>query len=195
MLDSKCRKYVQPGIKLGAKICMKLGLSANQVTQIALVLGLLSGVLVYFGYPVLALCSLWVSGYLDAVDGTIAREKGSTLFGTVMDITFDRIVEIGIITGLALRHPGSTLSFLFLASSIIVSMTIFLITGSMANKISEKSFYYQAGVAERTEGFIMFSLMIIFTSNLNLIIWIFTAMIIYTAGQRFIEAEKILGKK
>lgn len=193
MLDSKCRKYVQPIIKSGANLFIKLGFNANQVTVIAFILGMLSGVFVYFGKEVLSLCFLWVSGYLDAVDGTIAREKGSTPFGTVMDITFDRIVEIGIIIGLALRYPEHVFSFLFLSTSIIVSMTIFLTTGTMASKVSEKSFYYQAGIAERTEGFIMFSLMILFSGSLNLIIWIFIGMIIYTAGQRFIEAKKILG--
>lgn len=192
MLDSRCRKYIQPIIKKGADFFIKLGFSANQVTVIALVLGILSGIFTYYERPILALISLWLSGYLDAVDGTIAREKGSTLFGTVMDITFDRIVEIGIILGICYRYPEQSISLLLLTSSIIISMTIFLTTGNMVDKITEKSFYYQAGLAERTEGFIMFSIMILFTQYLTIIILIFVVMILFTAWQRFIEAKKML---
>jgi phosphatidylglycerophosphate synthase len=162
--------------------------------MIALFLGILAGILSYFGYPLLALCSLWISGYLDAVDGTIARIQGSTGFGTVMDITFDRLVEISIIIGLALKYPGNEIYFLFLACSIIITMTIFLTTGTMADKMSEKSFYYQAGLAERTEGFIMFSLMMVFTNHLKILTLIFTLMIIITAVQRFLEAKRILDR-
>lgn len=194
MLDTGARKYVQPVISLGGKFFIKVGLTANDVTMIALFLGILAGILTYFGYPLLALASLWISGYLDAVDGTIARVQGSTRFGTVMDITFDRLVEIAIIIGLALRYSGNEIYLLFLACSIIITMTIFLTTGTMADKVSEKSFYYQAGLAERTEGFIMFSLMMVFTDYLKILTVIFTLMIAITAVQRFLEAKKILDR-
>ncbi|RDY66633.1 CDP-alcohol phosphatidyltransferase family protein, partial [Halobacillus trueperi] len=51
---------------------------------------------------------------------------------------------------------------LLLSTSIIVSITIFLVVGAVSEKAGIKSFYYQAGVAERTEGFLLFSLMILF---------------------------------
>lgn len=192
MLDTKCRKYVQPVIKLGAKLFMKIGFSANDVTVLALVLGLLSGVFIYLQMPIASLVLLWVSGYLDAVDGSIARVKGSTLFGTVMDVTFDRVVEIALILGIAFRYPEQRLNLIVLTCSIIISMTIFLTTGVMSDKISEKSFYYQTGLAERTEGFVMFSLMIIFSQYLSILIIAFYLMIFFTAGQRFLEAKRIL---
>lgn len=192
MLDTKCRKYVQPVIKLGANLFMKIGFSANDVTVLALILGILSGVFIYLKMPIASLILLWGSGYLDAVDGSIARVKGSTLFGTVMDVTFDRIVEIALIVGIAFRYPDQQLNLIILTCSIIISMTIFLTTGVMSDKISEKSFYYQTGLAERTEGFVMFSLMIAFSQYLNIFIIAFYLMIFFTAGQRFLEAKRIL---
>ena len=160
-----------------------------------MILGALSGVFIYLSMPITSIVFLWLSGYLDAVDGTIARIKGSTYFGTVMDVTFDRVVEIIIIIGVALSNPDQRLNLVILASCIILSMTIFLTTGIMTNKISDKSFYYQTGLAERTEGFIMFSFMIFFKGYLTLIISIFSIMILITAIQRFIEAKKILNIK
>ncbi|WP_297596668.1 CDP-alcohol phosphatidyltransferase family protein [uncultured Cetobacterium sp.] len=193
MLDTHCRKYIQPSIKFGAYIAMKMGLSANNVTIIAMILGVLSGVLTYFGMEVLGVSLLWFSGYLDAVDGTIAREtKSSSPFGTVMDITFDRIVEGAIIIGVAHRFPQFSFQSLLLAISIIISMTIFLTTGSLAENKGEKSFHYQAGLAERSEGFIMLTLIMVLGDRAGIVINIFTGIVLFTAYQRFIEAKKIL---
>lgn len=192
MLDTHGRKYVQPLIKVLANIFIKIGLSANQVTIIAFLLGLSVPLSIYLGYPLVGIIFLWVSGLLDAVDGTIARLKGSNLFGGLMDITFDRIVEIGMILILAIKYPENNLLFLLLTSSIIISMTIFLTVGTLSSKVSEKSFYYQAGLAERTEGFIFFTGMILFPQQIKIILVIFILIIIITAGQRMIEAKKIL---
>jgi len=71
-------------------------------------------------------------------------------------------------------------------------MTVFLTVGALSDKYSEKSFYYQPGLAERTEGFIFFSLMMIFNNYINIIVIIFSLAILYTAIQRILEAKKIL---
>lgn len=193
MLDTHCRKYIQPLIGVGADIAMKLGLTANGVTIIAMLLGLLSGILVALGFNIAAVLVLWFSGYLDAVDGTIARKtKSSSPFGTVMDITFDRMVEGAVILGVAYKYTEFSFISLVLAVSIIISMTIFLTTGPLAENKGEKTFYYQAGLAERTEGFLMLSLMILLKENAGVVINIFTGMVLFTAFQRFREAKKIL---
>src|SRR5690554_4659320 len=150
MLDTHARKYVEPVIKTTAKRLLNIGLTANQVTVGAFVIGCLAGVLVYFGLPLLGVALLWLSGFFDAVDGSMARETKTSSFGTVLDVTFDRIVEIGIILALALRYPDAALALLLLSCAIIVSMTVFLTVGAVTDKKGMKSFYYQAGVAERT---------------------------------------------
>ena len=71
-------------------------------------------------------------------------------------------------------------------------MTIFLTVGALSEKKGVKSFYYQAGVAERSEGFIFFSLMILIPSYLGIITNIFSILIIITAIQRFLEAKRLL---
>lgn len=192
MLDTHGRKYVQPIIGCFANGFIKMGISANGVTIIALILGLSVPLAISFGYSLLGVTLLWLSGLLDAVDGTIARLKGSNLFGALMDITFDRIVEIGIILVLAIKYPENNFLFLLLTSSIIISMTIFLTVGTLSAKISKKAFYYQAGLAERTEGFIFFTGMILFPRYIKIIIIIFILIIMITAIQRMIEARKIL---
>ncbi|MGE6756093.1 CDP-alcohol phosphatidyltransferase family protein [Rossellomorea sp. NPDC071047] len=192
MLDTHARKWVQPSIEGTARLLLKRGLSANQVTLIAFIVGSATGLVYYFGFPILAVLLLWLSGFLDAVDGTMARLTKPSPFGTVMDVTFDRIVEISVILGVAFIHPEIMWALLLLSVSIIISMTIFLTVGAVSEKQGMKSFYYQAGLAERTEGFILFSVMMLFPS---IVLWttlLFFAVELYTGLQRFLEAKRLL---
>ncbi|MGG1629436.1 CDP-alcohol phosphatidyltransferase family protein [Rossellomorea sp. NRS-1567] len=192
MLDTHARKWVQPSIEGTARLFLKRGFSANQVTLIAFIVGSATGLVYYFGFPILAVLLLWLSGFLDAVDGTMARLTKPSPFGTVMDVTFDRIVEISVILGVAFLHPEIMWALLLLSVSIIISMTIFLTVGAVSEKQGMKSFYYQAGLAERTEGFILFSVMMLFPS---IVLWttlLFFAVELYTGLQRFSEAKRLL---
>lgn len=190
MLDSKARKSIQPIFEFTAQFFIDRNISANEVTLIAFVIGLVPAFLIYFDVSsVVAVAILWFSGFLDAVDGTVARKtKTSSPFGTIMDITFDRVVEISLLCALALKYSNNVFIFVVLACSIIVSMTIFLTVGAASDKVSEKTFYYQAGLAERTEGFIMFSIMALVPQYVDGIALIFAGMILFTAMQRFFEA-------
>lgn len=193
MLDTNGRKFVDPIINIGANFLLKLKLSANNVTFIALLIGVSTSALIYFDLPILAVLMLWISGYLDAVDGAMARKSNTTsTFGTLMDITFDRIVEVLMIFTLALKYPLARMNFIVLLMCIIISMTIFLTVGALANKKGMKSFYYQAGVAERSEGFLFFSLIILLPKFIILLTNLFSLIIFITIIQRIIEAKNIL---
>ncbi|MGL5713741.1 MAG: CDP-alcohol phosphatidyltransferase family protein [Paraclostridium sp.] len=193
MLDTHGRKYVDPLINRGAKFLYGLNLSANKVTIIALLVGVTTSVFIYFDMKFIAVLLLWLSGYLDAVDGAIARNTNTTsAFGTLMDITFDRIVETSMILAIGLKYAEVRIDLIVLLIMIIISMTIFLTVGALAEKNGIKSFYYQAGVAERSEGFLLFTLMILLPSKLAFIVNLFSLIIFITIIQRIMEAKKIL---
>ena len=193
MLDTHARKYVNPIIELGAEFLLKLKLTPNNVTILALLLGVSTSIFLYFDMQIIAVTILWVSGYLDAVDGAMARRSNSSSsFGTVLDIVSDRIVEVSIVLVLGLKFVDVRYNLIVLTVCILMSMTIFLTVGALSEKKGVKSFYYQAGVAERSEGFIFFSLMILIPSYLGIITNIFSILIIITAIQRFLEAKRLL---
>lgn len=193
MLDSHARKYVNPIIELGAEFLLKLKLTPNNVTILALLLGVSTSIFLYFDMQIIAVTLLWVSGYLDAVDGAMARRSNSSSsFGTLLDIVSDRIVEVSIVLVLGLKFVDVRYNLIVLTVCILMSMTIFLTVGALSEKKGVKSFYYQAGVAERSEGFIFFSLMILIPSYLGIITNIFSILIIITAIQRFLEAKRLL---
>lgn len=192
MLDSHARKYAEPFITGAARSLLKLGLSANQVTCLAMGFGILSALLLLAGMPYAALGILWLSGYLDALDGAMARlSDTSSSWGTLIDITGDRVVEAGIIIALAILSPESAFALLCLLCAILFSITVFLTTGALAAKSGIKSFYYQPGMMERTEGFIMLSLMMVFPSLLIYLSVIFALLVLYTGFQRLREAHEI----
>ena len=193
MLDTHARKYVNPIIELGAEFLLKLKLTPNNVTILALLLGVSTSIFLYFDMQIIAVTLLWVSGYLDAVDGAMARRSNNaSSFGTLLDIVSDRIVEVSIVLVLGLKFVDVRYNLIVLTVCILMSMTIFLTVGALSEKKGVKSFYYQAGVAERSEGFIFFSLMILIPSYLGIITNIFSILIIITAIQRFLEAKRLL---
>ena len=196
MLDTYGRKYVDKYINRTSDFLLKLKLTPIKVTFIALILGLCASIAYYFNYKFLSILILWISGYLDAVDGSMARKsKSITKIGTLLDIFFDRVVELTFIIIFALKHSEAVFALLCLTCTIVMSMSVFLTSGMLIENKGKKSFHYQAGLMERTEGFIMFTLMILFNKYMLQITFIYAALIAFTVFQRLRESIKILENK
>src|SRR5690349_11965795 len=113
--------------------------------------------LVVTEHPIAGFLVLWLSGLIDAADGTLARLTKSTPMGAVLDITFDRMVEISVIAALACLHPEARFEMVILAGIIAIAMSLFLSIGAALQNVSVKSFHYAPGLGERTEAFICLS--------------------------------------
>ena len=193
MFDTHGRKYIDPSINRISKKLNEKKITPKMVTLIALILGIIASVLVAYEQTLLAIVCLWSSGLLDVIDGSLARLSGlKSNSGALMDITFDRVVEIGLIVAFAIRMPSHLFSLLILSVAIILSMTIFLTVGALVPNEGVKSFKYQGGFAERTEGFIFFTLMIAFPSYLSYIAFFFAAAVFVTAIFRFWDGYRVL---
>jgi archaetidylinositol phosphate synthase len=194
MLDTNARKYVQPMLDAIARACLKAGIGANALTIAGMLLGVAAALLAAAGLPVAAVAVLWLSGLIDAADGTLARLTKATPLGAILDITFDRVVEISMIVALAWRFRDARLELLVLAGVIAIAMSLFLsIAAAVANR-SVKSFHYAPGLGERTEAFICLTLMILDEERLVLWTWMFVAVIVFTMGQRLAHAKALLAK-
>jgi len=160
VLDTYGRRFVQPAFGWIARKLLRRGFSATQITFLALGIGVLSGPLVALGFPILAMVALWLSGLLDVIDGSMAREsKTPSPWGCLLDITFDQVVELSVIVGLAIRFPEARLALLVLTSVLLVSMTVFLTVGALVKAEGFKTFYYQPGLVERSEELLFLTLM------------------------------------
>lgn len=194
MIDKRTRKYFQKYFDTLALKLIKYKIKPNHVSIIALILGILASITYLINITIIIpLILLWLSGLCDVIDGTIARlNKQSSSLGTLIDIVGDRIVEVAIIIVIVLKNPYVNIEAIILLSVILISITIFLCVGAICANDSTKTFKYQAGLAERTEGFIMFSLMILFNQYLSFIMIIFIIMIVITIIQRIVEAYCLL---
>ena len=192
MLDTHARRFVEPVINRVARGLRWAGLTANAVTVMSMLFGVFAAYCVALGWSWSGIVLLWFSGLLDAADGALARMVGASAFGAVLDITFDRIVEIAVIVALAWHHPEARLILVILAGTIAVAMSLFLSIAAALRNVSIKSFHYAPGLGERTEAFICLSLMV--ADQRHLAAWsaLFIVVIVYTMGQRFRHAARAL---
>lgn len=146
------------------------------VTGLALFLGLLIPIFLSLGLPPLALTSLALSGFLDTLDGSLARHlKLTSPEGAVFDITSDRLVEFAILLGLFLQNSQDRgLLCLLMLGSILFCITSFLVVGIFTPNETEKGFHYSPGLVERTEAFVFFAMMMAFPKGF---FWLATAFI------------------
>ena len=114
--------------------------------------------------------------------------------GAILDITFDRVVEIAMIVALAWRFPEARFELVILAGIIAIAMSLFLSIGAAISNRSVKSFHYAPGLGERTEAFTCLSLMILDGERLVLWTWVFIAVIAFTMAQRLRHAYLLLSQ-
>ncbi|MGM9652220.1 MAG: CDP-alcohol phosphatidyltransferase family protein [Eubacteriales bacterium] len=188
MLDTYGRKYVDKFIEPTAKLFEKIHWKPTHVTCLTLVIGVAAAVTYTVSLPVvIPILLLWISGYFDTVDGALARRTGhTTAIGTLLDIFFDRVVELSFILAFALRAPDSIFGLLLSVCAIVLSMTVFLTSGALLENTGIKSFRYQTGLMERTDGFILFTVMMILKEYMRYTSLIYAALIFFTAIQRLV---------
>ena len=193
MIDTYARNLVRPALEAIARVCQRLGISANALTVVGMLVGVAAALLVCAGQPGWGFVVLWISGTIDAADGTLARLTKPSPLGAILDITFDRVVEISMIAALAWIYPAARFELVILAGVIAIAMSLFLSIGAAVQNASVKSFHYAPGLGERTEAFIMLSLMILDAQRIALWTWVFVAVIVFTMAQRLVHARRMLG--
>ncbi|QBR84829.1 CDP-alcohol phosphatidyltransferase family protein [Legionella israelensis] len=157
--------------------------SPNQLTLLSGFAGLLILPCLYFRAPILAIVLLLFSGYLDTLDGTLARlTEQSSDWGTVLDITVDRGVEFIIILSLWVVSPDAR-SFwvIMMLGSVLLCITSFLVVGIFTSNDSDKGFYYSPGIMERAEAFLFFIAMMLWPAYFSTLAFLFSFLVLLTA--------------
>lgn len=191
MMDSYYRQAYQ-------KVCIEPILpffnqiSPQTLTLLSCLLGIIVCPLVILDFPWIAFLALIISGFLDTLDGSLARYLNLVSSkGAALDIVCDRVVEFAVILGLFFVDANvRAFPSLMMLGSILLCITTFLVVGIFVENQSMKSFFYSPGLIERGEAFIFFSIMILFPSTFIVAAYLFSALTFFTASFRLWEFMK-----
>ncbi|MBA3661998.1 MAG: CDP-alcohol phosphatidyltransferase family protein [Gammaproteobacteria bacterium] len=159
----------------------------SMITYMACLTGILVAPALIVNRPLLATVLLLISGFLDTLDGTIARIADlTTEGGVILDVMSDRIVEFAVIVGLLAIDPVHRgFLALFMLGGCYLCMTCFFLTEVYAKPIREKAAHFSPGLMERAEAFVLFLLMIWLPQYFDKLAIAFTLLAILTCYIHF----------
>ncbi|WP_339388478.1 CDP-alcohol phosphatidyltransferase family protein [Vibrio caribbeanicus] len=181
MLDKFAVKAIRWPLYQSAKLLDKFGVTANQITTVGFLFGVVSAGAVVIGWFYLALILILVNRVFDGLDGALARMQGITDAGGFLDIVLDFIFYSMIPFAFVLYAPSQNgIAGAFLIFSFIGTGSSFLAFAVMAAKrnvpdpvYSQKSLYYLSGLTEGTETIACLVLFCIFPQYFHIIAFIF----------------------
>lgn len=200
MLDGIARRIVQPGLDRVAAILARR-MTADQVTLAGAGFGLLAGGLIAAGWPGMALAALLASRMADGLDGAVARIRGKTDFGGILDIACDFVFYAAIPLGFVLADPAANgAAGAALLAAFYINAATFLGYAILAEKRGlqtqargEKSLYFTVGLMEGTETIAFFVAMCLWPTGFSMLAWVFAALCLVTAGARLRLAAQVFG--
>jgi len=176
-----------------ARALVRSGVTPNGLSYAALLLGLIAAAFFYIDRGWWAFLVLLASGLLDAVDGRVARlGPGSTPWGGVLDLTFDRIVEASVLLGIALPHPEYHVPALVLACTWYVNLCVFLAVGAASDRQTAKVIDYPPGLLERSELLLLLLVVVALPAAVPFAVYVYAILEVVTGAQRFSWGRRAL---
>lgn len=180
-------------------------ISANQLTILGLIFGLISALFIYLSslytdimipFIVCSISFTIISFFIDTLDGAVARFEGPSIFGGILDIFCDRLVEISIIIAIVATDPSNLIwPGMFSLASIVLCVSMFLLAGGTikrdAMEKNSKVINYQSGLMERSETFFFLIALILLFPWRFVILWSFAILVFLTALLRLRDMHKI----
>ncbi len=196
MIDNKLQLRLSPLLNKLARVLLRWGLRADQLTIAGFAVGILCLPLLAFSYYDYALLCLLINRGFDGLDGAMARVAGAaTDRGGFLDITLDFIFYSAFVLGATIANPEHALLGAFLMFSFVANGSAFLAFSIFATKRSfstdtqqQKSFHYLAGLAEGGETFATFVLLCLFPAAFWIIALVFGVLCCISAAGRIAYA-------
>lgn len=199
MIDARLRRYLDPPLDEIARLLVRLGITANQVTVGSFVVGLAAVPAIATGHYGLGLALIGINRLGDGLDGAVARATVVTDLGGYLDIVLDFIFYSAVVFGFVLAIPqqaswGAFLIFSFIGTgSSFLGYSIFAAKRRITTSIrGRKSIYYLGGLTEGFETIACFVLMCLLPAYFWLIAATFGAMCWITTLTRIQWARETL---
>jgi len=136
-----------------ADLCIRAGLTPNQISVVSIGFGLLCALLFLFHQFAPGALALLISAILDLVDGSVARKlQNSTRFGAAFDWIADKYVDALAILGAGFSGISILTRFLPVPLAADLAVVALAVFGSMMNTFIKPVVYAEVGFTERKEG-------------------------------------------
>jgi CDP-diacylglycerol--glycerol-3-phosphate 3-phosphatidyltransferase len=193
LFDGNFRKGVETGVKPVGSALQRIGVKADHLTGLGLILAAGCAVAVATGRLGLGLALLIASSVPDMLDGAVAKASGTaSKRGAFFDSTADRVSDSLVLGGIAWYLASvkgghaALLPFAVLGASTLVSY----------ERAKAESLGYEAkgGLMERAERVIVLCVGLAFSSILLPLLWAMLILTSLTALQRFVKVWRQAGR-
>jgi archaetidylinositol phosphate synthase len=142
-------KYLEPV----AEVFVKLRITPNQISLLALIAGGFCAFLFFKREFLLGSLALLVSAIFDLIDGSVARKTNAhTNFGAVFDWIVDKYVDAIVLLGIGLAGIPIVSQFLSIPPVADFALVTIAIIGSLMNTFIKPVVYAEIGYREKVEG-------------------------------------------
>lgn len=192
MLDRYATALMKPAVSRLARVLVRAGMKADQVTGVAFAMGFIAFVLIANSLYWMGATAIILSRILDALDGAVARQSQPTDRGAFLDIALDFLFYASIPLAFALADPTrNALAAAVLLAAFMGTSTIFLAFAVLAAKrglrsaiYPDKSFYFLGGLTEATETLACFIAMCLWPQHFAVLAYVFSALCAATIATR-----------
>ena len=198
MIDARMRAVLSPSMGAAAARLDRLGIRPGTVTAAGLLVGIGCCVAAALGEWTPALV-LWLGNRLfDGLDGPLARLRGATDLGGMLDFLADFVVYGGFAVAVAV--PDARLGRERPARRLPAQQRRLLSFSSILERRGielgdERSLRFTAGLTEGAETIVCYALVCLAPAHAATIFWVFAALVLITVGQRLALAVSTLGRR
>lgn len=184
MIDARLLPLQRAALQPAARILSRMGISADAISLIGFLVGLLAFASLATGNWTVALVLILANRLSDGLDGAVARINGPTDRGAFLDITLDFVFYALVPLGFAVQDPAVfampaavlIVSFVGTGSSFLAFAVIAAKQGKQADAFPMKGIYYAGGLAEGFETIAVFAAMCLFPQSFPVIALVFAAV-------------------
>lgn len=185
MFDKRVRTDVEKGLRPVGSRLGQIGITADQLTALGVLVSVFAAVAVAKGHPLLAAGLLALSAVPDLLDGAVAKASGtSSPRGAFFDSVSDRVSDTLVLGGVAW--------FLASTQGAHAALLPFAVVGA-SNLVSYEraraeslGFTARGGLMERAERMLLLGAGLAFSRFLVPVLWAMLVLTLFTAGHRFV---------
>jgi len=200
MFDPKILPLTRKILDLPARILVRVGVSADQVTITGFIIGLLAVPFLAFELYEFALVAILLNRLCDGLDGAVARRTQLTDAGGFLDIVLDFIFYSAVVFGFLLASPEqNAIAAGLLLVTFMGTGSTFLAFASVAGKrgienpeYPNKSLHYMGGLTEGFETIVAFVAFCLWPQHFPVLAYIFAAACWLTAITRIVAGYRTL---